>query len=236
MIRTKFRRSYLGTAVLVCALLSMSSAVANAYTISLTGGSSGGNPGSQPLYEVSGLVQGDGFNVSWGGVTGLDAAGMVTIESLTDTNASIRVMLDNNSTPISGSNPRVTIMGMVIDAFSSFGSTATGGTYLDDAFNSNFPGFGTLPCASSGSNCANGGSGGIPAGSSDDFTLQVNGNFLGTLTLSEFALKIQGGPSSPDGDSYELAGVPSAKIPEPTTIALAVLGVVTFWMRRRPQR
>jgi hypothetical protein len=208
---------------------------ASAYTIALTGGSSGGNPGGQPLYEVSGLVQGDAFNVSWGGVSGLSVTGMVIIDSLTATDADVRVMLDNNSTPISGSDPRVTSMGLLIDGFSSLGSSSAGGTYLDDADDSNMPGFAIDACATSGSNCAGGGSGGVPAGLSDDFTLQVNGTFGSTLKLSNFGLKIQGGPN---GNSFELAGVPTPKVPEPTSVLLltAGLGLIAAKNVRREKR
>ncbi len=233
MFHTLILRKPARASLLIGAILCWSVATADAYTISLTGGSSGGNPGGQPLYEVSGLVQGDAFNVSWGGVTGLSVTGMVIIDSLSNTDADIRLMLDNLSTPISGSDPRVTSVGLEIDASTSLASAAAGGTFLTLADDSNFPGFTIDACATSGNNCAGGGSGGIPAGSSDDVTLEVNGGFLGTLKLSNFALKIQGGPS---GSSFELAGVPTPKVPEPTTIALAAIGAATFWVRRRSQR
>jgi hypothetical protein len=210
--------------------LGLQISAANAYTISVTGGTSGGNPGGQPLYEVSGLVQGDAFNVAWGGVSGLDVTGKVIIDSLTATDADIRVMLDNQSTPISGDDPRVTSVGLLVDNYTSLGNTATGGTYLDLEDDSNFAGFTIDVCGTSGNNCAGGGNGGIPAGDSDDITLQVNGSFGGALTLSNFALKIQGGPQ---GNSFELAGVPSNKVPEPASIGLLVLGVGLCAARRR---
>jgi hypothetical protein len=188
----------------------------------LTGGSSGGNPGGQPLYEVSGLVQGDAFNVSWGGISGLNVTGMVIIDSLTATDADIRVMLDNNSTPISGNDPRVTSVGVLVGSYGSLGSTSTGGTFLDDADASNFPGFTISVCGTSGNNCAGGGNGGVPAGGSDDFTLQVNGAFANVLKLSNFGLKIQGGPN---GNSFELAGVPTPKVPEPASGLLLAVGL-----------
>ncbi len=231
MIRNAIFRQHNRVGLVLCTALCGSATIANAYTISLTGGSSTGNP-PQPLYQVSGLVQGDAFNVAWGGVSGLDVTGMVSIDSLTATTADIRVMLDNMSTPISGSDPRVTVVGFDVDGYTSLASATTGGTYLDTADHANFPGFGTLTCGTS-HNCAGGASGGVPAGGSDDFTLHVNGNFSGTLNLSSFGLKIQGGPS---GNSYELAGVPSAKVPEPTSIGLAAFGLAAFAMRRRLRR
>jgi len=221
--------------LLCCSTFCWSVTVAHAYTISMTGESSGGNPGGQALYEVSGLLQGDAFNVSWGGVSGLDVDGMVIIDSLTATDTDIRVMLDNISAPISGDDPRVTSVGVGVTAFSSIGSTSTNGTYLTLEDDSNFPGFTVDVCGTSGSNCAGGGSGGIPAGDSDDLTLRVNGSFTGTLTLANFSLKIQGGPS---GNSFELAGVPTPKtpggdIPEPMTLVLAALGICGFAAKRR---
>jgi hypothetical protein len=220
-----FRYASLGLAI-----LSLSVSTTDAYTISLTGGSSGGNPGGQPLYEVSGLVQGDAFNVTWGGVSGLSVTGMVMIDSLTNTDADIRLMLDNQSTPISGTSPRVASTGVLIDNYTSLASSGTGGTFLTSADSSNFPGFAIDACATAGSNCANGSGGGIPAGSSDDVTLEVNGGFLGVLTLANFALKIQGGPG---GNSFELAGVPTRKVPEPASICLLALGFGLVALRRR---
>ena len=117
MIRNLHLQKNLGRCLLSIVALVWACAPASAYTISLTGGMSGGNPGDQPLYEVSGLVQGDAFNVAWGGVSGLSVTGMVIIDSLSATNADIRVMLDNLSTPISGNDPRVTSVGLEIDGF-----------------------------------------------------------------------------------------------------------------------
>jgi hypothetical protein len=221
MICNVFRHSSRAGWLLGVALVGWS-ASASAYTISLTGGSSGGNPGGQPLYEVSGLVQGDAFNVSWGGVAGLNVTGMVIIDSLTATTADIRVMLDNNSTQISGDDPRITSMGLLIEDYTSLATTATGGTYLDLEDDSNFPGIAVDVCGTSGNNCSGGGSGGVPAGDSDDFTLQVNGTFASVLTLSNFGLKIQGGPG---GNSFELAGVPTLKVPESASISLLLMGI-----------
>lgn len=229
MIRYRWWHALL-RAFLFCGAVILGAASSNAYTISLTGGMSGGNPGGQPLYEVTGLVQGDAFNVSWGGVTGLSVTGMVTVNSLTASTASIEMMLNNLSTPISGADPRVTSVGLEIDNFTSLASALTGGTYLTSADSSNFPGFTIDACATSGNNCAGGGNGGIPAGGTDTATLDVNGTFGGTLDLSNFALKIQGGPN---GDSFELAGVPSVKIPEPATLALVAIGAAAIAARRR---
>jgi hypothetical protein len=231
MIRTMVRRSWQGARLFVCAALCALPTAASAYTISLTGGSSGGNPGGQPLYQVSGLVPGDSFNVDWGGVSGLNVTGMVTVNSLSASAASLQVMLNNLSTPISGNDPRVTAFGLAVDGYSSLGSTTTGATYLTKEDNSNMPGFTTDLCATSGNNCAGGGNGGIPAGLSDTATmLLVNGTFAGTLKLSNFGLKIQGGPM---GNSFELAGVPTSKVPEPSAVLMAVIAMGLTAVRAR---
>jgi hypothetical protein len=116
-----------------------------------------------------------------------------------------------------------------IDGFTALASASAGGTFLTDADSSNMPGFTIDACATSGNNCAGGGNSGIPAGGSDDVTLDVNGVFAGTLKLSNFGLKIQGGPS---GDSFELAGVPRPKVPEPTTLTLIGLAGALVACRR----
>jgi len=176
-------------------------------------------------------VQGDAFNLSWGGVSGLNVTGVVTVNSLSASAASIQVLLNNLNTPISGANPRVTSMGLEIDNFTSLASALAGGTYLTSADSSNFPGFTIDACATSGSNCAGGGNGGIPAGSSDTVTLAVNGTFGGTLDLSNFALKVQGGPG---GNSFELAGVPH--MPEPATLGMLIIAASLISLRRNTRR
>jgi hypothetical protein len=181
---------------------------------------------------VSDLVEGDAFNLEWGGVDGLSITGMVFIDSLTDTDADVRVMLDNQSTPISGIDPRVSSFGFAADNFSALDSATTGGTYLDtgDTPTPSIPGFSIDVCAAAGTNCAGGGNAGIPAGDQDEFTLQISGNFLSSLTLRDFGLKVQGGPN---GNSFELSGAASEKVPEPASIALVLLGVSLLGARRQ---
>ena len=203
-------------------------------------GTSGGQPGGQPVYEVSGLTQGDSLALTWGGVDGLGVDGMVFIDTLTSTDANISITLNNTSDPISGDDPRVTIFGVSIadiDTGDPFNTTNAGGSFLTFASASNFPGFSVDACATSGENCAAGGAGGIPAGSSDTFVLSVNGAFGETplLTLNSFGIKIQGGPGVPAENSYELAGVPTvAPVPAALPLFLSALAGLGFfgWRRR----
>ena len=150
--------------------------------------------------------------------------------------ADISITINNTSTPISGDDPRITSFGIGVENLTTpLSDTTTGGTYLTLADASNFPGFNMVEaCGTSGTNCAGGGMGGIPAGMSDSFVLSVSGMFGLTplLDLDSFAIKIQGGPDGPE-DSYELAGV----VPLPAALplflsALAGLGLVG-WRRNR---
>jgi hypothetical protein len=151
-------------------------------------------------------------------------------------------MLYNNSTPISGDDPRITVFGVLADeglGDSFIMPQDPLGTYLTDREAANLPGFGDVACATVPAQNPNqqqctGGSGGIPAGEMDTFAIGVNGTFdPASLDLSVFGVKFQGGPDSPGGDSYELAGVPSEKVPAPAALTLVALGLVALSALRR---
>ncbi len=232
----------IGGAILIAAIGLSWPSGANAYLITQIG-TSGGNPGGLPEFEVSGLLLGDVFNLTYDGlVAGLGTDATVSITSLTSTAADISVTINNTSTPISGDDPRITSFGISvenIDMTTPLSDTNTGGTFLTLADDSNFPGFSLVEvCGTSGNTCAGGGSGGIPFGMSDAIVLSLNGSFgvIPLLTLDSFAIKIQGGPDIGGNDSYELPGTPSA-VPVPAALplflsALAGLGFVG-WRRNR---
>jgi hypothetical protein len=206
---------------------------AHAFLIVDTGLTSGGNPGGQPIYRVEDLVQGDMFRLDWGGVAGVDAYAHVSIATLTSTQAILEVMLYNTSTPLGGDDPRLTSFGVLFDeglGDSFIIPQDPPGDFLGNRAATNFPGFGDLVCATSDANCAGGGSGGIPAGGMDTFAIGINGTFNPTLNLSTFGLKVQGGPG---GDSFELAGVPSEKVPAPAALTLVAFGLVALGALRR---
>ena len=186
-----------------------------AFTITQIG-TSGGNPGGLPVYNVTGLVQGDSYSVLWNHVTQgqtLSAQATITIVGLTATSAQVSVTLENTSTI-----GRMTIFGISVGNFTPPPGTGVPGNFLDafDATPSEialgFPGLQNFVdvCATSGLTCAGGASGGIVFGNSDSFTFALNRTSGSTLTLDGFGVKVQGGPS---GASFELPGTPGPVVP-----------------------
>ena len=202
------------------------SAPAEAYSITQTG-TSGGNPGGQAAYSITGLEAGDHFTLNVSTIVGPDtltATALVSIFAIGTAFTLIDVDLSNDST---GAN-RITSFGMAIKPDTLLGFvTDRGGSSDTDALRgfgtSNFPGFQLVEfCATSGSNCTGGGSGGLLPGQDDRFRFTLLGFFSNdaTIDLGQFAFKFQGG-----ADSYQLPGqpdVPNGQVPQPA--ALLVLG------------
>jgi hypothetical protein len=247
MARQRLRASRKIVGVLLAAALTMGVAgVADAFTITQIG-TSNGNPGGLPVFQVSGLVEGDSFPILWSAVNGdLSATATITVFDLTSTQLLLDVVLTNTSPEISNGDPRITSFGLGINPNISGGSVSDigGGTDVDalTGFSmSNFPGFqGVELCAVSGNNCAGGASGGLESGNPDltdafRFTLNfTNPNLSNELTLSQFALKYQGGPPGPGGDSFQIPGtpgngeppIPPTQVPGPGTLMLVGAGLM----------
>ena len=91
-----------------------------------------------PYYNVTGLVQGDSFDIIWSydtqGQT-LSAEATINIVSLTSNSAQVSVDLENTSTI-----GRITSFGLSVGNFTSLG-TGIVGSDLAKFSTSNFPGF-----------------------------------------------------------------------------------------------
>ncbi len=231
-------RSMAGAILIAAIGLSWPSGADAAIVITQKPDLSGGYPGGLPVYDVSGLVAGDSFALTWGEtVEGLSLTGMVTIDAFASDSATIDIWINNLSPdPDSDGDPRATVFGLSIEGFSSVDESSAPGTFLDQFVGSGgFSGFGDVAACATAASCTTGQGGGILAGDSDHFTLVVSGAFGSSLTLDSFAIKIQGGPYGADGDSYQLPGTPSV-VPLPAALPLflsALAGLALLGRRGR---
>ena len=248
--------------VAICGLLF--SAQASAFTITSLG-NAGGNPGDlcgtfggtvcQPYFEISGLVAGDSFDLSWeldgSQILGPDlipdfptlgAAASFTVTSITATQVVFDITLDNTTdlldNPV-GFMGGIISFGMELDGYSS-GLLSTAGTFLDNFFEENIaggPGLTADFCAATNGSCNSGTSAdAIQNGGSDTLQFTLDGTFnVAGITLRNFATKWQTNyddlviPDDPaviaGNSSFEQPGLPGGVIPEPNTASLMLIGL-----------
>jgi len=143
----------------------------------------------------------------------------------------------NNASPNAGQDgDRLTSFGFGIDP------DATSFRLVDDDADGGmlYAGFadGTLPsrvagveiCGYSGNNCSGGRNGGIWAGTSDTFTLLLDGAWGNSVNIDPIGVRYQTGSGS---TSFSVP--PSANVLEPGPLALFLLGIAGLGVRSRFQ-
>jgi hypothetical protein len=181
-----------------------------------------------PIYAVTGLKEGDSFTLSLNGTFGPDTVHGTAVISIFDISSGLTLIDVDVSNDSSGAN-RITSFGMAIQPNATGGSISDrGGAGDTDALTgfatSNFPGFQLVEfCARSGPNCAGGGGGGLLPNQDDLFRFSLAGAFTegGTIDLSQFGFKFQGGAKS-----YEVPGSPGAPVPQPAALVMLGAGLL----------
>src|SRR5215831_16649010 len=162
----------------------------------------------------------------------LHADATIMLFSLTSTTAILDITVHNTSSGDTGFTDRLTALGFGVTptptASSSLAVSFVSGT---DAFThadtpDAIPSIaGENVCAFVGKNCS-AGDAGLTAGLSDEFRITLSGAFSGltALDISNIGVKF----TDCTGCSFEIAGVPRASVPEPSTLLLlgtAMMGI-----------
>jgi hypothetical protein len=259
-MKTKIRRGSFchRSAFLITATLAiLFTSPAQALLITQTGSNSG-SP-AQPTYQAE-ILSGDvgqSFSLDWlvpAGTVGdtalpVDLSGVVTFNINDFTlNASgddtLRLGIDiSNTTDLSAypdANSAIVSFGFGVNPDASASLVSSGSVFnsvdVGTGGQQQFPGgFKQIDVCVFAQDCSGGDvNGGLQAGDSDSFVLDIMGDFdgngenaTGALTLLDFPLKFQG-----TWGSFE---TPGQSVPEPGTLALLGLGLVglTFAARRR---
>jgi len=192
------------------------------------------------------------------------ASGSIKITALSPTSLTLHVVLNNTSTLDDGSpitnlgDARLASWGFGIGPNAtavSFVDVVAGG--MTGAMLASIPGLGQIEvCVWGGNNCSGGGNQGLLAGASDTFYLTLTGQWGSSVTFDPLGVKFQGRgagqfsctnsnctpPLAPGGVEIGTAGGGPAgpsvngggSAPEPHSLALAALGLLSLvFMRRR---
>ena len=186
------------------------------------------------------------------GNTNLAASAIVTLTSLTSSNAIIDVSISNNTLPAGDPNALLTAFGFLFSptptANAAIALSDTGGATDTDAFvqgktPDNVPSLNVgngdpeNVCTWTGNNCSGGAGTGLQDGQTDKYSFSLAGNFGNSVDLINFGIKWQGCT----GCSFEILGIPDTPgtpqaVPEPGALTLTGVGLLALFAVTRLRR